>query len=55
MRFTIAYTVRVEESGQRVAVKKPVCTRCQLDYPSPFQFESAAVPQEGGIWHQQHY
>ncbi|MEU9773763.1 RHS repeat-associated core domain-containing protein [Streptomyces sp. NPDC047968] len=54
VRFTIAYTVK-RENGTSVAVMKPVCKQCQLDYPSPFQFESGAVPEKGGIWHQGHY
>ncbi|MFG3661309.1 RHS repeat domain-containing protein [Streptomyces sp. NPDC047706] len=53
VRFTIAYTVTTEADKGTVAVVKPVCTECQLDYPSPFQFEWGAVPEEGGIWHKQ--
>ncbi|MDX3307731.1 hypothetical protein ACWGH3_22855 [Streptomyces sp. NPDC054884] len=49
VRFTIAYTVR-RENGAEVAEMKPACTECRLDYPSPGQFESGAVPQPGGLW-----
>lgn len=55
VRFTIAYTVRIEGDGHTVATPKDVRTECQLDYPSPFQFEWGAKPQEGGIWEQQYY
>lgn len=48
VRFTIAYTVK-RENGAKVAEMKPVCTDCQIDYPSPSQFESGAVPQPGGL------
>lgn len=49
VRFTIAYTVK-RENGTSVAKVKPVCKPCPLDYPSPSQFESGAVPEPGGIW-----
>ncbi|GAA2490717.1 RHS repeat-associated core domain-containing protein [Actinocorallia cavernae] len=49
VRFTIAYTVKFNQ-GIRVPEMKPVCPDCQLDYPSPSQFEPGAVPAPGGIW-----
>ncbi|WDO06239.1 hypothetical protein ME763_11445 [Streptomyces murinus] len=49
MRFTIAYTVKFNQ-GIRVPEMKPVCPDCQLDYPTPSQFEPGAVPAPGGIW-----
>ncbi|MGW1322908.1 RHS repeat domain-containing protein [Streptomyces antibioticus] len=55
VRFTIAYTVKEEAGGHTVAVMKEVCKRCQVDYVTPFQFESGAVPQEGGIWPHQFF
>ncbi|WP_141366406.1 RHS repeat-associated core domain-containing protein [Streptomyces sp. 6-11-2] len=55
VRFTIAYTVESKPDKSLVAVVKPVCWECQLDYPSPFQFELGAVPEPGGIWEKQHF
>ncbi|WP_411144252.1 hypothetical protein [Streptomyces sp. x-80] len=41
--------MKVKE-GQRVAEVKPVCKKCQEDFPHPSQFEPNIEPEKGGIW-----
>ncbi|MBH0247323.1 hypothetical protein I3W98_38060 [Streptomyces cavourensis] len=43
------------DDGVRTVEVKPVCKQCQVDYQSPFQFESGVVAEEGGIWGHQFF
>ncbi|MFJ3301117.1 hypothetical protein ACIRP4_05215 [Streptomyces bacillaris] len=49
VRFTIVYNVDFG-NGVRTVKPKEVCVQCQLDYPSPGQFEPGAKGESGGLW-----
>ncbi|QCW78725.1 hypothetical protein EQG64_19260 [Streptomyces sp. S6] len=50
VRFTIAYNASRQPDGTVVAGPKKVCLKCQLDYPSPGQFEPGVEGESGGLW-----
>ncbi|MFF4216404.1 DUF6531 domain-containing protein [Streptomyces nondiastaticus] len=54
IRFTNAYTVE-KVDGNLVVSLKPVCASCQIDYPSPFQFQSGIQHGLPGSWDSQNY
>lgn len=52
VRLTIAY--HVERVGEELIVKmKPVCKKCQVDFPNPFQFQRGVTGEKGGDWEKQ--
>lgn len=53
VRFTNAVTVE-KVNGKSVVVPKPVCAKCQIDYPSPFSFPSN-VKWQNGEWDRGNY
>ncbi|KDN80516.1 polymorphic toxin-type HINT domain-containing protein [Kitasatospora cheerisanensis] len=48
--FTHAYTLGRDSSGAWSAIVKPVCVRCQVDYPSRGNFVPGITAEPGGPW-----